>query len=161
VLVEVRASGVNPIDGFVRSGAYPMLGEPPFILGWDISGVVAAVNPGVYRFQVGDEVYGMPWLPRQGGGYAEYVSVPSLQLGHKPKTIDHVHAAALPLVGLTAWQALVEIADVQPGERVLIHAAAAGSATSRSRSPSTWARRSSPRPARASMTSYGTSAPTR
>jgi NADPH:quinone reductase-like Zn-dependent oxidoreductase len=126
VLVQVRASGVNPIDGFVRSGAYPMLGEPPFILGWDISGVVTAVNPGVYRFQVGDEVYGMPWLPRQGGGYAEYVSVPSLQLGHKPKTIDHVHAAALPLVGLTAWQALVDIADVQPGQRVLIHAGGGG-----------------------------------
>jgi NADPH:quinone reductase-like Zn-dependent oxidoreductase len=126
VLVEVRASGVNPIDGVVRSGAYPMLGEPPFILGWDISGVVAAVNPGVHRFQVGDEVYGMPFLPRQGGGYAEYVSVPSRQLGPKPRTLDHVHAAALPLVGLTAWQALVDIADVQPGQRVLIHAGGGG-----------------------------------
>lgn len=126
VLVELRASGVNPIDAAVRSGAYAMLGQPPFILGWDLSGVVVEVNPGVHRFTVGDEVYGMPNLPRQGGTYAEFVSVPSRQLALKPASIDHVHAAGLPLVGLTAWQALVDIADVQPGQRVLIHAGGGG-----------------------------------
>jgi len=126
VLVQLHASGINPIDGFIRSGGYPMLGQPPFILGWDISGVVVEVDPGVHRFSVGDEVYGMPFFPRQAGGYAEYVAVPARQLARKPSTIDHVHAAALPLVGLTAWQGLVDIADVQPGQRVLIHAAGGG-----------------------------------
>ncbi len=126
VLVEVRASGVNPVDAAVRSGAYPMLGAPPFVLGWDLSGVVVDVSSGVNRFKVGDEVYGMPLFPRQAGAYAEYVSVPSRQLALKPTSLDHVHAAALPLVGLTAWQALVDAADVQPGQRVLIHAGGGG-----------------------------------
>lgn len=126
VLVEVRAAGVNPIDAAVRSGAYPMLGDPPFVLGWDISGVVVEVNPGVHRFQIGDEVYGMPFFPREAGGYAEYVAVPSRQLARKPTSLDHATAAALPLVGLTALHALVDIAQVQPGQRVLVHAGGGG-----------------------------------
>jgi NADPH:quinone reductase-like Zn-dependent oxidoreductase len=126
VLVAVKAVGLNPIEAAIRSGAYPMLGRPPFILGWDVSGVVTEVNPGVNRFQVGDEVYGMPFFPRQAGTYAEYVAAPARMLARKPTSVDHVHAGALPLVGLTAWQALVDAADVQPGQRVLIHGGGGG-----------------------------------
>lgn len=126
VLVAVRAAGINPVDGVVRSGAMPMLGQPPFVLGWDVSGVVAEVVPGVTRFQVGDEVYGMPLFPRAAGGYAEFVAAPSRQLARMPRTLDHAHAAALPLAGLTAYQSLVEIADVRAGQRVLVHAAGGG-----------------------------------
>jgi NADPH:quinone reductase-like Zn-dependent oxidoreductase len=126
VLVRVHAASVNPVDAMVRSGMFPLLGEPPFILGWDVSGVVEEVVPGVTRFAVGDEVYGMPFFPRAGNAYAEYVAVPSRQLAGKPAALDHEHAAALPLAGLTAWQALVDTADVQPGQRVLIHAGGGG-----------------------------------
>lgn len=126
VLVRVVAAGVNPIDAYVRSGGAPLLGEPPFTVGWDVSGVVEAVDPGVSRFKVGDEVFGMPYFPREAGAYAEYVVAPSRQLALKPAALDHVEAAALPLVGLTAWQALVDVADLRPGQRVLIHGAGGG-----------------------------------
>ena len=126
VLVHVRAAAVNPIDAMARSGALSLLGAPPFVLGWDISGVVEEVVPGVTRFQVGDEVYGMPFFPRQGGAYAEYVAVPSRQLAHKPATLDHIHSAALPLVGLTSWQSLVDTAHIGAGQRVLIHGGGGG-----------------------------------
>ncbi|MEU1503735.1 NADP-dependent oxidoreductase [Kitasatospora sp. NPDC005748] len=125
VLVRVHASGVNPVDVAVRSGAYPLLGEPPFGVGWDISGVVEEAGPGA-RFKAGDEVYGMPFFPRAATGYAEYIAVPSRQVARKPATIDHVHAAALPLAALTAWQGLVDAAGVTEGQRVLIHRAAGG-----------------------------------
>jgi NADPH:quinone reductase-like Zn-dependent oxidoreductase len=126
VVVRVKAIGINPIEAFIRSGAFPMLGAPPFILGWDISGVIEEIVPGVNRFKVGDEVFGMPLFPRQAGAYAEYFAAPSRQLAFKPKSIDHAHAAALPLVGLTAYQSLIEVAAVHPGQRVLIHGAAGG-----------------------------------
>jgi NADPH:quinone reductase-like Zn-dependent oxidoreductase len=126
VLIAVCAAGLNPVDAAVRSGTFPILGPPPFILGWDLSGVVTDVVPGVNRFAVGDEVYGMPMFPRPAGTYAEFAAAPSRQLARKPRTLDHVHAAALPLAGLTAWQALVDVAGVQPGQRVLIHAAGGG-----------------------------------
>lgn len=126
VLVAVHAAGVNPVDAAVRSGVFPILGPPPFILGWDLSGVVTTLVPGVNRFAVGDEVYGMPMFPRPAGAYAEFATAPSRQLARKPRTLDHVHAAALPMAGLTAWQALVDVADVQPGQRVLVHAGGGG-----------------------------------
>ncbi|PZS36946.1 MAG: NADPH:quinone reductase [Pseudonocardiales bacterium] len=126
VLVAVRATGLNPVDAAIRSGGFPVFGRPPFVLGWDVSGVVTEVVPGVNRFQVGDEVYGMPLFPRPAGAYAEFVAAPSRQLALKPRSIDHVHAGALPLAGLTAWQALVDVADVQQGQRVLVHAAGGG-----------------------------------
>jgi NADPH:quinone reductase-like Zn-dependent oxidoreductase len=125
VLVRVHAAGTNPIEPIIRSGRFPLI-EPPGILGWDISGVVEEVVPGVTRFRAGDEVFGMPRFPRAASGYAEYVTSPSRQLARKPAGLDHVHAAALPLAGLTAWQALVETADVKPGQRVLVHAAGGG-----------------------------------
>ncbi|GJF30461.1 NADPH:quinone reductase [Kitasatospora sp. NE20-6] len=126
VLVRVRAAGVNPVDTYTRSGAFPLLGEPPFVLGWDVSGVVEQVAPGVNRFAVGDEVYGMPHFPRPAGGYAEYVTAPARQLARKPKGLDHAQAAALPMAGLTAWQALVDAAGLQAGQRVLVHGGAGG-----------------------------------
>ncbi|MFC5146790.1 NADP-dependent oxidoreductase [Streptomyces aureoversilis] len=125
VLVRVHASGVNPVDVAVRSGAYPLLGEPPFGVGWDISGVVEEAGPGA-RFKPGDEVFGMPFFPRAATGYAEYVAVPSRQVARKPAGLDHVHAAALPLAALTAWQGLVDAARIAEGQRVLIHRAAGG-----------------------------------
>ncbi|MFJ9849663.1 NADP-dependent oxidoreductase [Streptomyces sp. NPDC101150] len=125
VLVKVHASAVNPIDVAVRSGAIPLLGEPPFGVGWDISGVVEEAGPGA-RFAVGDEVYGMPFFPRAANGYAEYVAVPSRQVARKPARLDHVHAAAIPLAALTAWQGLVQAAGVKEGDRVLIQRAAGG-----------------------------------
>ncbi|MEU5432181.1 NADP-dependent oxidoreductase [Streptomyces sp. NPDC020719] len=125
VLIRVHASGVNPVDVAVRSGAFPLLGEPPFGVGWDISGVVEQAGPGA-RFKPGDEVYGMPFFPRAATGYAEYVAVPSRQVARKPATIDHTHAAAVPLAALTAWQGLVDAARIGEGQRVLIHRAAGG-----------------------------------
>ncbi|MFL9654313.1 NADP-dependent oxidoreductase [Streptomyces sp. PB17] len=125
VLVRVRAAGVNPTDWKHRANG-GFLGEPPFVLGWDVSGVVESVGIGVAAFQPGDEVFGMLSYPFGHGSHAEYVTAPARAFTHKPSEIDHVQAGALPLVSLTAWQALVERADVQPGQRVLIHAAAGG-----------------------------------
>ncbi|MFG3052984.1 NADP-dependent oxidoreductase [Kitasatospora sp. NPDC048239] len=125
VLVRVHASGINPVDVAVRSGGYQLLGEPPFGVGWDISGVVEEAGPGA-RFKPGDEVYGMPFFPRAATGYADYVAVPSRQVARKPATLDHVHAAAIPLAALTAWQGLVDAARLGEGQRVLIHRSAGG-----------------------------------
>lgn len=125
VLVKVHASAVNPADAAVRSGAFPLLGEPPFGVGWDISGVVEEAGLGA-TFAVGDEVYGMPLFPRAATGYAEYVTAPSRQLARKPASLDHVQAAAVPLAALTAWQGLVRAADIKEGDRVLIQRAAGG-----------------------------------
>jgi NADPH:quinone reductase-like Zn-dependent oxidoreductase len=126
VVVRQRATSVNPVDLFIRSGRFPLLGQPPFILGWDVAGVVEAADPAVTRFKVGDEVYGMPYFPRAANAYAELVGAPSRQLARKPAGLTDVEAGALPLVGLTAWQALVDIADLRPGQRVLVHGAGGG-----------------------------------
>ncbi|MEU1003896.1 NADP-dependent oxidoreductase [Streptomyces tibetensis] len=125
VLVRVRAAGVNPTDWKHRAtGGF--LGEPPFVLGWDVSGVVEAVGIGVVAFAPGDEVFGMLPYPYGHGSHAEYVIAPVRALARKPAGVDHTQAGALPLVSLTAWQALTEHADIRPGQRVLIHAAAGG-----------------------------------
>jgi NADPH:quinone reductase-like Zn-dependent oxidoreductase len=125
VLVRVNAAGVNPVDWKTRArGGF--LGEPPFTVGWDVAGVVEAVGRGVTRFEPGERVFGMPRFPLEAAAYAEYVTSPSRQLARIPGGLDEVEAAALPLAGLTAWQALVETADIQPGQRVLILAAAGG-----------------------------------
>ncbi|MFI5608356.1 NADP-dependent oxidoreductase [Amycolatopsis sp. NPDC051903] len=125
VLVRVHAAGVNPVDW--KSRAHEVfLGEPPYTLGWDVSGVVEEVGFGATGVQAGDEVLGMPWFPRQAGAYAEYVKAPSRQFVHKPAGLSHVEAAGLPLAGLTAWQALVDVAGVRSGQRVLVDAAAGG-----------------------------------
>ena len=128
VLVRVHAAGVNPVDWKTRQGKgmAAVLGEPPFTLGWDVSGVVAEVGFGVTTLKPGDEVYGMPWFPRAAGAYAEYVTAPARQFARKPAGLDHVHAAAVPLAALTAWQILVDAARVEAGQRVLVTAAAGG-----------------------------------
>lgn len=128
VRVRVAAAGVNPIDWKTRKGLGLLwrIGTPPFVLGWDVAGVVDAVGLGVNRFAVGDRVFGMPRFPHQAGAYAEHVTAPSRQLARTPSALDDLHAGALPLAGLTAWQSLVDVADVQPGQRVLVQAAAGG-----------------------------------
>lgn len=95
-------------------------------MGWDVAGVVEEVGFGVTRFSVGDRVFGMPRFPREAAAYAEYVTSPSRQLARVPDSLDDVGAGALPLAGLTAWQALVETADVRPDQRVLVLGAAGG-----------------------------------
>jgi NADPH:quinone reductase-like Zn-dependent oxidoreductase len=128
VLVRVAAAGINPVDWKVREEPWlpNLMGEPPLILGWDVAGTVEAVGYGVTRYAPGDRVFGMPWFPRLGRAYAEYVTAPSRHLAHTPDALDDEHAGGLPLAGLTAWQALVDTAGVGEGDRVLVHAAAGG-----------------------------------
>ena len=130
VLVRVVAAAINPVDWKIREGYLKdMLPHRlPLIPGWDVSGVVAAVAPGVTGFQVGDAVYSRPDISRDGA-YAEYIAVRANELAPKPVSLDHAHAAAVPLAALTAWQALFENANLQAGQSVLIHAAAGGVGT--------------------------------
>src|SRR5690349_18882636 len=127
VRVRVQAAGVNPVDWKTRSGlgAAAKAGLP-LTVGWDVSGVVDAVGTGVTRFAVGDPVFGMPWFPQPASAYAEYVTAPSRHFARRPDALDAVEAGGLPLAGLTAWQSLVDCANVQPGQRVLVHAGAGG-----------------------------------
>jgi NADPH:quinone reductase-like Zn-dependent oxidoreductase len=127
VRVRVQAAGVNPVDWKTRAGlgAAAQWGLP-LTVGWDVSGVVDAVGPGVTRFAVGDPVFGMPWFPRPARAYAEFVTAPSRHFARRPDGLGAVEAGGLPLAGLTAWQCLVDAARVQPGQRVLVHAGAGG-----------------------------------
>ncbi|HEX6454230.1 MAG TPA: NADP-dependent oxidoreductase [Trebonia sp.] len=125
VLVRVRAAGLNPTDWKHRAHTI-FLGPPPFTLGWDVSGVVEQAGFGVTIFKPGDEVFGMLPYPHGVGSHAEYVTTPARALARKPAKIDHVQAGALPLAALTAWQALVDTAQIGARQRVLIHAAAGG-----------------------------------
>jgi NADPH:quinone reductase-like Zn-dependent oxidoreductase len=127
VLIRAYAAGVNPLDWKVRAGHVKawLQHRLPLIPGWDVSGVVEAVAPGVTAFKVGDAVYGMLDFTRDGA-YAEYVTTGTMNLAFKPNSIDYVQAGAVPLVSLTAWQSLFEVADLQSGQTVLIHAAAGG-----------------------------------
>ncbi|KAA8889199.1 NADP-dependent oxidoreductase [Nocardia colli] len=125
VLVRVKAIGLNPLEARLRAGEFPLLGPPPFVLGWDISGVVEDA-PRTWRFRPGDEVFGMPLFPRAAQAYAEFVAAPALHLVRKPAALSHVEAAALPIVGLTAWQGLVDLGGVTEGDRVLIHGGGGG-----------------------------------
>ncbi|MGV1049429.1 MAG: NADP-dependent oxidoreductase [Solirubrobacterales bacterium] len=128
VQVRVHYAGVNPVDFKTRSGRgmAPVLGEPPLLIGWDVAGVVTEIAPGVTRFAVGDEVFGMPWFPRQAGAYAEYVTAPSRHFDHKPEVLTLEEAGSLPLAALTAWQVVVDTARVREGDDVLVHGAAGG-----------------------------------
>ena len=128
VQVRVHAAGVNPVDFKTRGGKgmRGVLGEAPIRLGWDVSGVVTKLGGGVTRFRVGDEVFGMPWFPREAGAYAEYVTAPSRHFAGKPHALSHEEAAALPLAGLTAWQIIVDAIQLQSGDDLLVHGAAGG-----------------------------------
>lgn len=127
VLVKVYATSVNPVDWKIREGQrkekFPT--RFPLIPGWDVSGTVEAVGEGVKNFSPADAVYGRP-DPTRNGAYAEYLVVKADQLSFKPHSLDHVHAAAVPLAGLTAWQGLFQYGHLQAGQRVLIHAASGG-----------------------------------
>lgn len=125
ILIRVRAAGVNPTDWKHRA-ARAFLGDPPFVLGWDVSGVVEQVGLGVTLYKPGDEVFGMLPYPYGAGSHAEFVVGPARAFAMKPTSLSHVEAGALPLAALTAWQALVDTAGVVTGDRVLIHAAAGG-----------------------------------
>jgi NADPH:quinone reductase-like Zn-dependent oxidoreductase len=127
VLVRVHAAGVNPVDWKTRAGG-GMAGMQtfPLVLGWDVSGVVEEVGFGVTTLKPGDEVYGMPRFPHAASAYAAYVTAPSRHFARKPQSLTHAEAGALPLAALTAWQILIDTADVQPGQKVLITAAAGG-----------------------------------
>ena len=128
VLIEVHASGVNPIDFKTRTGqGVSLIWEKinfPVILGWDVSGVV--VESKATEFNVGDEVFGMPRFPQLADGYAQFVSAPANEIAQKPNNISHVEAAATPLAALTAWQALFDTAGLLADQSVLIHAGAGG-----------------------------------
>lgn len=129
VLVRVRAASVNPVDAKTRRGAgiAGRLHDPfPLILGWDLAGDVVDRGPGVDELEVGSAVYGMARFPDVGAAYAEFAAVPARDLAPLPAGIDYVAAAAVPLAALTAYQVLFEAANLQAGQRVLIHAAAGG-----------------------------------
>jgi NADPH:quinone reductase-like Zn-dependent oxidoreductase len=127
VLIKVHAAGINPVDVGIRTGFLKerMKHQLPLIPGWDVSGVVEAAGSGVTRLKTGDEVYGRPDIMRDGS-YAEYMAAKESDLALKPKSIDHVHAAAIPLAALTAWQALFDAGKLLAGQTVLIHGAAGG-----------------------------------
>ncbi len=123
ILIHVRAAGVNPVDWKIREG---QLGKIPLpsVLGSDFSGVVEAIGPKVEEFRVGEAVFGS--VADESGSYAEFALAPTSQVGEKPTDLEHETAASIPIAGLTAWQALFDKAELQPGQRVLVHAAAGG-----------------------------------
>jgi len=127
VLIEVHAAGVNPIDWKVREGyAKGWLNHKlPLIPGWDVSGIVVDLGEGVKNFAAGDQVYGKLDASLDGA-YAEYAVTNTENIAFKPRTADHVHAAAVPIAALTAWQSLFDLAGLSAGQTVLIHAAAGG-----------------------------------
>jgi NADPH2:quinone reductase len=127
VLVRVLASGTNPVDAKLRAdGSWANL-KPPVVLGYDVAGIVEEVGPGVSDLKAGDEVWYTPEIfGNPHGSYAEYNAVPRALVGHKPKNLSFVEAAAVPLAGGTAWEAIIRRLEVRPGQTVLIHGAAGG-----------------------------------
>ncbi|MFA0515082.1 NADP-dependent oxidoreductase [Vibrio breoganii] len=127
ILIQVKAASINPVDWKIREGylkdfiPYAM----PITLGWDVSGIVTQVGSNVSQFSVGDEVFSRPDIARDGS-YADYIAVKADEAVLKSTKLDFVQAAALPLAGITAWQCLVDVANIQTGQRVLIHAGAGG-----------------------------------
>jgi NADPH:quinone reductase-like Zn-dependent oxidoreductase len=130
VLVQVHAAGVNPLDSKIRDGEFKLIlpYRLPVVLGNDVAGVVVRVGSRVRRFKPGDEVYARPDKDRIGT-FAELISIAEDDLALKPERLTMEEAAAVPLVGLTAWQALVERADLRKGQKVLIHAGSGGVGT--------------------------------
>ncbi len=129
VLVSVKASSVNPADWKVREGYFQQMTplQFPSTLGMDFSGVIEKVGEGVYDFKQGDEVYGDAAAIRGGSGaFAEMALANADSIAHKPKTLSHKEAAGLPLVGVSAWQALVETIGLSEGQKILIHGGAGG-----------------------------------
>lgn len=127
LLIQVRATAVNPIDWRIREGYLQknLKHQLPLTLGWDVAGEVVEVGPQAAGFKVGDAVYARPDFERDGS-YAEYIAVKASEVAHKPATLDYNRAAAVPLAALAGWQALVDTAQLQAGQTVLIHAASGG-----------------------------------
>ena len=130
VLVQIHAAGVNALDSKVRNGEFKQIlpYQLPLVLGHDVAGVVARVGSRVRRFKPGDEVYARPADGRIGT-FAEFIAIKEDDVAIKPKTLTMEEAASIPLVGLTAWQVLVERANLKHGQRVLIHAGSGGVGT--------------------------------
>lgn len=130
VLVRVHAAGVNPLDSKIRDGEFKLIlpYRPPFTLGHDVAGVVSRVGPAVHGFKVGDEVYARP-RDHRIGTFAELIAIDQDDVALKPASLSMPEAAAVPLVALAAWQALVEQANVTSGQKVLIHAGSGGVGT--------------------------------
>ncbi len=129
LLIEVYAAGVNPVDWKIREGYMKQMVplKFPATLGGDFSGIVAEVGKGVSGFKKGDEIYGQASIIRNGSGsFAEFASADANTTGHKPENMSHVEAAALPLTGVSAWQALVDHTGLSRGKRILIHGGAGG-----------------------------------
>ncbi|PKF61742.1 NADPH:quinone reductase [Psychromonas sp. psych-6C06] len=127
LLIEVKAASINPVDWKIREGYLQEFipYELPLTLGWDVAGVVTKVGSAVSDFRVGDEVFSRPNITRDGS-YADYIAVKADEVVLKSTKLDFAQAASLPLAGITAWQCLVDVADIQAGQRVLIHAGAGG-----------------------------------
>jgi NADPH:quinone reductase-like Zn-dependent oxidoreductase len=123
ILIKVKSASVNPVDWKIREGyLQPLLNHTlPLTLGWDVSGEVAAIGENVTNFKIGDAVYSRPNIAKNGS-YAEYQTVTADEVALKPNSLTWQEAAGVPLAALTAWQSLYELAKLQAGERVLIHA---------------------------------------
>ncbi|HKW12143.1 MAG TPA: NADP-dependent oxidoreductase [Gemmatimonadaceae bacterium] len=130
VFVQIRAAGVNLLDSKIRNGEFKRIlpYRLPIILGHDVAGVVVRVGSRVRRFKPGDEVYARPADGRIGS-FAEFIAIKEADVAIKPKTLTMEEAASIPLVGLTAWQALIERAHLEKGQKVLIHAGSGGVGT--------------------------------
>ncbi|MDX3927142.1 MAG: NADP-dependent oxidoreductase [Shinella sp.] len=130
VLVEIHAAGLNLLDSKIRDGEFKLIlpYRPPFILGHDVAGIVRRVGSKVRRFKPGDEVYARPRDGR-AGTFTEFIAMNEADVALKPKNLSMEEAASIPLVGLTAWQVLVERAGLQKGQKVLIHAGSGGVGT--------------------------------
>jgi NADPH:quinone reductase-like Zn-dependent oxidoreductase len=125
LLVRVIAAGVNPVDGMIRSGMFKGNRVFPIILGGDVAGVVERVGSKITKFKAGDPVFAYVSL-NNSGGYAQYALVTEREAAAKPKSLTYVEAAAVPIVALTAWQALVDTAKLSAGQTVLIHGGSGG-----------------------------------
>ncbi|MGO7427177.1 NADP-dependent oxidoreductase, partial [Rhizobium ruizarguesonis] len=130
LLVRIQATAVNLLDSKVRDGEFKLIlpYRPPFILGHDVAGTVVKIGPGVRRFKVGDEVYARP-RDHRIGTFAEFIAIDQSDVALKPNNLSMTEAASIPLVGLTAWQALVEVGKVKPGQKVFIQAGSGGVGT--------------------------------
>ena len=130
VLVRIQATGVNLLDSKVRDGEFKLLlpYRPSFVLGHDVAGAVVRTGPNVKRFKVGDAVYARP-RDHRVGTFAEFIAMDEADVALKPKNLNMVEAASIPLVALTAWQALVEVAKLKRGQKVFIQAGSGGVGT--------------------------------
>lgn len=130
VLIRVHGAGLNPIDWKTRKGfgfvAQQIESSLPWTPGYDVAGEVVAIGDGVTTLAPGDRVMGMIGFPLNGGGYSEYALARADELAIVPEELDLVTAGALPLAALTAWQALFEVAKLEPGQKILVHAGAGG-----------------------------------